>query len=507
MAAFLFKIGAPEQTRDERNVESKHGYVHEMFENIKDKPKNHSQGTLHKYQPNWKSLESRPLPSWYDDGKIGIFLHWGVYSVPSFVDVGNKGLGEWFWWYWKGRVTNGTTEGSNRARKNKESATKFMKENYPPGFEYTDFAPHFQAEFFEPDKWAELFHASGARYIVLTSKHHEGFPLWPSKWSWNWNAMDNGPHRDLVGNKSYNFVKILHIGDLAASVRKKGIKFGLYHSLYEWFNPFYLQDKNNNFTTQIFLKEKLTPELTDLVMRYKPDLVWTDGDWEAPSTYWNCTHFLSWLYNESPVKDTVVTNDRWGLDIRCKHGGFLTCDDRWVPDKQEKRKWENCMTIDKDSWGYRRNANIQDYYNMDELIQILVQTVSKGGNLLMNIGPTADGRIVPLFQERLTQLGQWLRVNGEAIYGTTPWTYEKDSSAEGVWYTSKQIQGQTVEWNGIIKLSALANFIDKNTKVTWIGYGEKIEWQSKDGLEIKIPRLYPHEMPCEWAWTFKIEKS
>lgn len=114
-----------------------------------------------KYQPTWSSLETRPLPNWYNDGKIGIFLHWGVYSVPSFVDVGNEGLGEWLWFYWKGPLHRG-----NKHRKNKESALKFIAKNYPPEFQYTDFAPQFKAEFFEPDKWAKLFKASGARYVV-----------------------------------------------------------------------------------------------------------------------------------------------------------------------------------------------------------------------------------------------------------------------------------------------------------------------------------------------------
>ncbi|KAJ8297720.1 hypothetical protein KUTeg_024251 [Tegillarca granosa] len=366
-----------------------------------------------KYKPTWTSLETRPLPDWYNDGKIGIFLHWGVYSVPSFVDVGNEGLGEWFWFYWKGPLQNGI-----KHRKNKESALKFIAKNYPPEFQYTDFAPQFKAEFFEPDKWAKLFESSGARYVVLTSKHHEGFPLWPSRWAWNWNAMDNGPHRDLVGMyyefKSwilfdrclYHCLRYYFIGDLSKSVKKRGLKFGLYYSLYEWFNPLYLEDKRNGFRTQTYIEKKMMPEMRDMVLRYKPDLVWTDGDWDAPCSYWNCTQFLAWLYNDSPVRDTVVTNDRWGRDVRCKH--------------------------DKESWGFRRNADVHDYFTMDELLEILAETVSKGGNLLMNIGPTADGRITPLFQERLLQLGSWLKVNGEAIYGTHQWITSKDPVTKGV---------------------------------------------------------------------------
>ena len=131
-----------------------------------------------KYNTSWDSLDSRPLPTWFDDSKIGIFIHWGVFSVPSYGS-------EWFWWYWKG-----TKE---------QHVVDFMKRNYIPDFTYADFAKQFTAEFYNPDQWAEIFKASGAKYVVLTSKHHEGYTMWPSKYSFNWNAMDVGAHRDLLG--------------------------------------------------------------------------------------------------------------------------------------------------------------------------------------------------------------------------------------------------------------------------------------------------------------------
>ncbi|KAK2106170.1 Tissue alpha-L-fucosidase [Saguinus oedipus] len=136
----------------------------------------------------------------------------------------------------------------------------------------------------------------GPRYVVLTTKHHEGFTNWPSPVSWNWNSKDVGPHRDLVG-------------ELGTALRKRNMHYGLYHSLLEWFHPLYLLDKKNGFKTQHFVSAKTMPELYDLVNslgahrgRYKPDLIWSDGDWEAPDAYWNSTNFLSWLYNDSPVK-------------------------------------------------------------------------------------------------------------------------------------------------------------------------------------------------------------
>ena len=138
----------------------------------------------------------------------------------------------------------------------------FMDKHYPPDFKYGEFAKDFKAEFYNPDQWADIFQDSGAKYIVFTTKHHEGYCMWPSKTSWNWNSMDVGPHRDIVG-------------ELANSIRKNtNITFGLYHSLYEWFNPMYLDDKASNWTKQDFVKSKTMPELYELVNRYKPELIW-----------------------------------------------------------------------------------------------------------------------------------------------------------------------------------------------------------------------------------------
>uniref|UniRef100_A0A8C3RMK4 Alpha-L-fucosidase n=1 Tax=Chelydra serpentina TaxID=8475 RepID=A0A8C3RMK4_CHESE len=355
------------------------------------------QGCSTRYDPTWESLDSRPLPTWFDEVKFGIFIHWGVFSVPSFGS-------EWFWWYWQ--------------KEKRPSYVEFMETNYPPGFSYEDFGPLFTAEFFDANQWAAILKASGAKYVVLTSKHHEGFTLWGSKYSWNWNAVNVGPKRDIVA-------------ELATSIRNRtDLHFGLYHSLFEWFNPLFLYDASNVFKTRQFPTAKSLPELYEIVTKYQPEILWSDGNGNAPDTYWNSTGFLAWLYNDSPVRDTVVTNDRWGVGSICKHGGYYTCSDRYNPGHLLPHKWENCMTIDKRSWGYRRNTQLSDYLTIEELQ--LVETVSCGGNLLMNIGPTHDGRIDVIFQERLRQMGVWLSVNGEAIYGTKPWRTQNDSKDRNV---------------------------------------------------------------------------
>lgn len=434
-----------------------------------------------RYTPDWKSLDSRPLPKWYDEGKIGIFLHWGVFSVPSF---GN----EWFWYNWKTAQQPGVVE--------------FMQENYRPDFTYADFAEQFRAEFYDPYKWADIFNASGANYLVLVTKHHEGFTNWPSKYSWNWNAMDVGPNRDLVG-------------ELAAAIRARtNIHFGIYHSLFEFFNPLWLQDQANGFRTQDFVKRKAMPELYELVNQYKPDVVWSDGDWLASDDYWTSRDFLAWLYNDSPVKDTVVVNDRWGNTTRCKHGGFWNCDDQFNPGKLMPRKWENCMTLDKYSWGFRRNTRLDDVRSMEEVITLMARTISCGGNLLVNMGPTSSGMVSPIYEERLRQMGQWLQVNGEAIYGTSPWTYQNDTTNPDVWYTAKQgdsgivVYAILLKWpdNSVLKLGA--PIASQQTQVTLIGYqGPAFTFSSGvfGGMAIEIPPISFMKMPCQWGWVFKLE--
>ncbi|XP_037548692.1 tissue alpha-L-fucosidase [Nematolebias whitei] len=354
-----------------------------------------------RYTEDWTSLDARPLPSWFDEAKVGIFVHWGVFSVPGFDS-------EWFWWHWQGQQPPDP------------NCVSYMSKNYPPGFGYPEFAPRFHAQFFNPEEWADMFKASGAKYVVLTAKHHEGFTNWESPYSWNWNSVDTGPKRDLVG-------------DLGEAVRNRSLHYGLYNSLYEWFHPLYLNDKKNGFKTQEFVMRKLLPELYNMVVRYQPEVIWSDGDWEAPDTYWNSTRFLAWLYNDSPVKDTVVTNDRWGAGCACKHGGYYNCQDKYTPGQLPKHKWEKCTSVDTLSWGYRRNMRLQDLMDLPAIIKDLVNTVALGGNYLLNVGPTADGTISTVFEERLRGLGAWLEINGEAIYASKPWRVQMENTTVPVW--------------------------------------------------------------------------
>jgi alpha-L-fucosidase len=359
-------------------------------------------GQAKHYQSTWASIDSRPIPAWYQDAKFGIFIHWGVYSVPSYAPVKVKGETPYAEWYWhsleEGKKRNGAPgDGAH--------TWAFHKQNYGADFPYFNFAPSFTAALFDPDRWANVIAASGARYVALTSKHHEGFTLWKNAqankvWGRPWNSVDIGPKRDLLL-------------ELTEAGRRKGLHMGIYYSLYEWYNPLWLTDRKR------YVSEHLFPQFKDVVTHAKPEIIFSDGEWEMTSEEWRAPELLAWLFNESPVADRVVIDDRWGKDTRHKHGGYYTTE--YTSGMQSgNHPWEESRGIGF-SYGYNRMETLSDYHTDRELLLMLVDIVSRGGNLLLDIGPTADGRIPIIMEERLTQIGEWLHGNSEAIYETRPW--------------------------------------------------------------------------------------
>ena len=364
------------------------------------------------YDATWESIDRRPTPAWFTDAKFGIFIHWGVYSVPAYAPVipGKLAYAEWYW----NALTNGRKPG---AKDPVQTGTwAYHQLRFGADFPYPDFASQFRAELFDPYHWADVFQRSGARYVVLTSKHHEGFALWPSKeasatWGRPWNAVETGPKRDLLG-------------DLTAAVRRHNVRMGFYYSLYEWFNPLYLTDKPR------YVREHMFPQFKDAVTRYQPSIIFSDGEWELSSAEWHSPELLAWLFNESPSKTEVVIDDRWGKDTRHKHGGYWTTE--YTPGMSGMdHPWEESRGMGF-SYGYNRAERIEHYHTGRQLVAMLVDLVSRGGNLLLDIGPAADGTIPVIMEERLLQIGSWLKVNGEAIYGTKPWTSSRQWSGGDV---------------------------------------------------------------------------
>jgi alpha-L-fucosidase len=458
------------------------------------------------YQPRWESLDQRPTPEWFLDAKFGVFIHWGVYSVPSW--GAPKSYAEWYWKYISDMKPDNVW-------------WQFHRTNYGATFAYADFAPQFRAELFNADQWADLFVRAGAKYIVPTSKHHEGFCLWPSaeaNASWNrpWHSVDIGPHRDLMR-------------ELSDAVRKRDIHFGFYYSLYEWFNPLWLTDRKR------YVQEHLLPQFKDVVTRYAPSLIFSDGEWDMPSQDWRSEEFLAWLYNESPCKDYVIVNDRWGKECRHKHGGYFTTE-YGAGMKDDTHPWEESRGMGH-SYGYNRAETIDDYRPARELILTLIDLVSRGGNFLLDIGPTGDGRIPVIMQQRLLEIGDWLHVNGEAIYGTRfagrdcQWSEGKRPGQEygeymvkynlmeqvgqapkngvavkQVFFTRKPdaLYAITPGWPGDTLVLRNLRLPDRPT-VTLLGFAQPLEYSiSGNNLTIQTPRFAPDEAPSRYAFAFKI---
>ena len=334
-------------------------------------------------QPTWESINERGYPKWFSDAKLGIFIHWGVYSVPAYASL--EGYAEW---YYRGLMTN-------------DDRKAFQERIYGKDFKYEDFAPMWKAELWDPDEWAELFKKSGAKYVLLVTKHHDGFCLWPSQYAPGWNSVEVGPHRDICG-------------ELTEAVRKKGLKMGFYYSLPEWKSDIHRWYVDPDDQIGTYVDTHMIPQFKELVTKYKPTVLFTDGEWRNSAEQWHATELISWYYN-TVGKDAIV-NDRWGDG---QQHGFRT-PEYSAGITLTDRPWAECRGLGR-SFGLNRNEPLENYMTSDELIRHFCVLVAAGGGMTLNVGPSADGKIPLLQQERLLDLGKWLDINGEAIYGTRPY--------------------------------------------------------------------------------------
>lgn len=457
----------------------------------------------------WQAIDGRPTPQWWRDAKFGIFIHWGPYSVPAFSQVGR--YSEWYW-----------RDLTDTRRSTHEAVQAFHNRVYGEKFTYPDFVPQFTCELFEPDEWAQTFASSGAKYVVLTSKHHDGYCLWPSaesdkSWGRPWCSTNCGPGRDLLG-------------ELTTAVRNTDVKMGIYYSLYEWHNPLYNADLNT------FVDKHLIPQFKDVVNKYQPSVIFSDGEWDHPAAAWKSAEMLTWLFNESPCKDEVVINDRWGKGDRHKHGGYYTTEyGAGLPNADNP--WEENRGM-AHSFGYSRTERFADYNSTETLVLMLIDIVSRGGNFLLDIGPTHDGRIPPLMEERLIEMGDWLEVNGEAIYGTTTHRETCQWSQGSVQELGKgnyRVKYDVIKMlknpeegmarkealftrNGDVLYAMCAALPDQqlvlrgikaadDATVTMLGMVGDLEWEQQgENLVITLPMLNPSKMPCQHAWTFKLSR-
>ena len=483
-----------------------------------------------KYTASWESLDQRTNPQWFADAKFGIFIHWGLYSVPSYAPKGT--YAEWYWHSKDGEQTK------HQAASGRAELTKaFHNQVYGDNFEYKDFRDLFTCEMFKPNEWADLFQRSGAKYVVLTSKHHDGYCLWPNKeasksFGMAWNSVDSGPRRDLVG-------------DLTNALRDRtDLKMGLYYSIWDWFNPYWPEKdqptdrkkKDNQNSRMKYINEVMYPQFKEIVNLYSPAVIFSDGDWWMDDEKWQTKPLLAWLFNNAPNKDEVVINDRWGK-VRKKHGGYFTTE-YGSGFADPSILWEENRGIGK-SFGYNRNESYDEYNTSELLILMLCDIVSRGGNFLLDIGPTADGRVPVIMQDRLIEIGKWLDINGEAIYETRRWKkdcqwsegkiieYTKDEFHYGkpdpilemakipkpgqarkeCYFTAKgdSVYAMITQYpdNGIFKIKDIS--LTDQSKATMLGVSGELKIQKKgNNIEINLPNLNPTKLPCNHVFTIKI---
>ncbi len=438
------------------------------------------------YEPTRASLDTHPVPRWYKDAKFGIFIHWGAYSVPA--GTSRQQASEWYLFYQQWRDTQ---------------PWQYHRDTYGEDFTYDQFIPQWKAERYDPDSWIRLFEDAGAEYFVLTSKHHDGFALFPSSVT-DRNSVVMGPKRDLVG-------------ELVAAARRRGtVRPGLYYSLGEWFNPSMGRPMRNFYTGQEiplagykpvndYVRDYEHKQLYEIIKRYDPDLLWADGQWAGlrpPTGPWLSEEPISYYYNQAKNRRRpkgVVINDRFDT-----HADFATYEQQTAPG-QLPNKWEHCVTIGY-SWGYNKHELPEDFKTSEFLIRRLADVVSKNGNLLLNIGPKADGTIPDILQQRLRDIGGWLAVNGEAIYGSTAWMRADEPGAEpGIRYTVTPGKFNVIllGWPGSELVLPGDIPLKPDAALRLLGRPGALPWRRRDGrLLISLPDTPPgqhaHTLTFDW---------
>jgi alpha-L-fucosidase len=439
------------------------------------------------YTASNSSLAQHQAPDWFDNAKFGIFIHWGVYSVPAWAPVG-KEYAEWYW---------------DHMNDPNDPTYQYHLQHYGETFNYDDFIPQFTAAKFDPKAWVQLFQAAGAKYFVLTSKHHEGFSLFKTAVTHR-DAVDMGPHQDLVG-------------ELFAADRKytPAVHPGVYYSLPEWYNPadpWNGHGPQNPYTGQPvpytgyipvknYVSDYQAPQMEELIHQYSPDILWCDIGTPAAEP-----QVIADYFNHAQATGNQVT-----VDNRCGLPEYdYTTPEYTKYSATVVQKWEASRGLDPFSYGYNSATPDSDYMTAAEAVQDLVDIVSKNGNLLLDIGPRADGTIPAVMQQRLQQIGAWLKVNGESVYNTTYWwrTPQEQANGEDLRFTVapnrafyitdlSQPDGQVVVNSPVP--------IRSGQRVTLLGYhGAPLHWTQNGQGQLVIDVPAAAQTSGQYAWVFKV---
>ena len=477
------------------------------------------------YKPTWRSLKRYPIPQWVQDGKFGIYTHWGVYSVPA---MGPDGT--WYPYYMY-------------ASKDSEQH-KHHVATYGPlsEFGYKEFIPMFKAEKFDADEWAALFEKAGAKFAGPVAEHHDGFAMWDTKYS-EWNAAKMGPKRDVDG-------------ELEKAIKKRNMKFvtTFHHSTNWTFFPVWDErcDCSDPEYSGLYgqIHEKGEPpnkefldewhgKLIEVIDKYDPDFIWFDSPLEGIRKDVYQKDFLAYYYNKSVERGKEVLMAYKVHDFPPGVG----LENSGGKNKLTYHEWMSAPSVDDPpTWSYTKDANFR---SVNALVDDLVNRVSMNGFLLLNVGPKPDGTIPEEAKKRLLGIGEWLKVNGEAIYGTTAWIRHGEgpsAMSDLVWKWAPVVGGTTeqskevqhtgpdirftvkdnviyaisLDWPGdkvTIKFLAGVGLLHGEAfelheseieSIKMLGVDEELEWTlTEDGLTIETP----DRRPCEHAFTFRIERK
>ena len=454
-------------------------------------------------EPAPGNLAARGLPAWYDDAKLGIMIHWGVWSVPGWAEttldpervadpkdplylLAPGGVENFLRhnpyteWYENSLAIDGT------------ATQEFHRETYGAGFPYTGFQPLFeeQAEKWQPETWARLFTEAGARYVVLVTKHHDGYALWPT-------GVEN-PHRP--GWNSRRDV----VGELASAVRERCLRLGVYYSGgIDWsFKPppmATILDFLHSAPPGEEYARYMEAHYRELITRYQPSILWNDIT--APAAAYLATLFEDYY---AGVPDGVV-NDRWGLDPNAFHKDFRTVEYD-VRDEITADKWETVRGIGR-TFGFNRNQRPEDYGTPEKYIHLLIDVVSKNGNLLLNVGPMADGTLPEPQVDILRALGRWVALYGEAIFATRPWARFGGTTDQGIAVRFTQRRDRSVAYAILLGTPSgdtvtLRGFPETPAAIRLVGTGDPLAWE-RIASDLRI--ALPGSLPAQPAHAFAIE--